>query len=442
MAKTELDTRTDLGASLPAEDKVGDISRLLGESKDMLAARVSAHGRLLGRDLPDRVKHLWTFTDPRHMLPGDPVPERSAASAVDVSDTAVAGAEVPDGAAALIVLRPGGAPVVNLAPSARAAGLVAAPITNTLGLSGMEEGEDERSSGLFHDLNTALWNCGVHIELPRGAILVDPVLVIVQAGSGSTLPRLVVDVREGANLTVVEKHTGGCEGARILGRTELSAAEGARLNHVLIQRWESGVNGHLTVRGYADRDADLLTVFASLGGDRAKVDLFTDLIGEGARSEMRGIALAAANQRFDHHTSHRHKSGHTWSNIDFKAVADDDARSSYTGLIRIEETARESEAFQENRNLLLSDTGRADSIPELEILNEDVSCSHGATVAPVDPEQLFYLQSRGLDADEALRLVVQGFLGQTLDRLPQGVRETVAAIIGSRLETNRGGEAA
>ena len=111
------------------------------------------------------------------------------------------------------------------------------------------------------------------------------------------------------------------------------------------------------------------------------------------------------------------------------------ARSAYTGLIRIQEGAPGSEAYQENRNLLLSDRARADSIPELEILTDDVRCWHGATVAPLDPEQLFYLRSRGLPPNQAMRVIVYGFLDQTLQRLPAHTRERIEAMVANRLHT-------
>jgi len=170
----------------------------------------------------------------------------------------------------------------------------------------------------------------------------------------------------------------------------------------------------------------------------------TDLQGEGARSRMVGVALGGNDQRFDHHTRHRHLAGRTWSDIDFKSVGSDRSRGSYTGLIRIEENARVSEAYQVNRNLLLSEKSHADAIPELEILNEEVSCSHGAlneevscshgaTVAPVDQDQLFYLQSRGMSPDDAIRLVVRGFLEKTLQSIPESLRPEVEKLVESRL---------
>ena len=417
--------------AIPGEDRAAEISRLLGEGGDLLGARLAAHRDLRTAALPDRVRHLWRFTNPAHLLPGDPaVPAPELFASVN---------EGP--AAARVVLRPGAAPHVTVSPAAAAAGVEVAPIASSTDLDLQLGDEADGSPVLFGALNRALWNCGVRVRIPRGVTLEAPLHVRVEAAAPAVLPRLLVEVGEDAEATLVEEHVGGREGTRVVARTELDAAAGARLRHVLVQRWSEGVHGHLTARARAGRDADLRTTFASLGGSRAKVELLSDLAGEGATSEMRGIAFGAADQRFDHHTRHRHLAGHTRSDIDFKAVADGRARSSYTGLIRIEEAARGAEAFQENRNLLLADTGRADSIPELEILNEDVSCSHGATVAPVDPEQIFYLQSRGLAPEAAVRLVVHGFLAGALDRMPERTRESVLKLVTARLDGWKGAAA-
>jgi Fe-S cluster assembly protein SufD len=147
------------------------------------------------------------------------------------------------------------------------------------------------------------------------------------------------------------------------------------------------------------------------------------------------VAMGGDQQHFDHHTEHSHEAVKTFSNLDFKVALTHAARSAYTGMIRIAPHAAGSQAYQENRNLLLSHDARAESIPELEILTDDVRCSHGATVAPIDPEQLFYLNSRGLPNLQATRVIVYGFLDQTLARLPQTTRERIEAFVAARLHT-------
>lgn len=420
-------------------DDLAALSGLTGESPALCARRRAAAGRYAAVADPDRVTHLWRFTDPAHLLPETVQPP--ATGATHAAPHAL-------GAAARVLMVAGLRPLIATDLKALAAGLVVKPLAEAeeelaalsarerAGGSATENLDDEE--GLFQALNGAAWNTGLYVGVPSGAILAEPVHVVIDATGGPTLPRLVVDLGEGAQAVVVEEHHGGDAGSRVVAASELHAAAGACLRHVLVQTWGEDVRGHLTARVRAGRDADVLTVFASFGGERSKVELSTDLAGEGARSEMIGVVMGAGRQRFDHHTRHRHLAGRTWSNIDFKAVADGSARSSYTGLIRIEQDARGSEAYQENRNLLLSDGSRADSIPELEILNQDVGCSHGATVSPVDPAQVFYLQSRGLDPDEALRLIVRGFLEKTLGRLPEDLRERLEALVGTRLAALQG----
>ena len=298
-------------------------------------------------------------------------------------------------AVATIDLWPGLAPLVRTAAGVREGTLAATPLETGSRPSG------QVLSPVFGLLNEAAWNAGVRLEVGRDARLPGPIHLRVHAGAPFFLPRIVVDVAPGAEVTIVEEHMDGGPGVNAVGVTELLAGAASRVRHVLVQAWRPGTTGHLSYQGALDWDAELLTVFGSFGGDRVKLELAVDLAGQGARSEMIGVALAGGEQLFDHHTRHRHLAGRTWSNIDFKAVAAGRARSSYSGLIRIEEHAPFSEAYQENRNLLLSPRSHVDAIPELEIHNQEVSCSHGATVAPVDPEQLFYLQSRGLARDEA-----------------------------------------
>lgn len=336
---------------------------------------------------------------------------------------------------ALIELSPGAPPSVKIGPDGEAAGLVAEPFASPFGLGRTVPAEH----GLFEALNLAAYNAGVVVRVPAGATLERPIRIVAASGAGSFLPRIVIEAGAGSVATVVEEHVGGGEEADRIGVTEVNVAEDARLEHVLVQRMASGSRGHLTVRSHAGSGASVVTVLLALGGDVVKVDLGTRLEGERASSEILGFLLGEGGQHLDHHTVHHHVAPHTTSNIDFKVALTGRSRSVYTGIIRIDEEARTSEAYQENRNLLLSEHSRADTIPELEILNEDVQCTHGATVAPVSEEQVFYLQSRGIPADEASRLIVKGFLEGTLERIPAAVRRRVEPLIEDRLAAFEGG---
>ena len=399
------------------------LSAQLGETEAGLAWRLNALQVYRNVALPDRVQHLWRYTDPAHLMPAETLP-----TAMPSRDT-FAGTLPQDEPA--VLLWPGQAPEPN--DSARAAGVKVTPLLHDDGDAELLGSAAAADAGFFTALNAAAWNAGAAVYVPAGKALAQPLRLLVPAQAATTLPRVLVVAGRGAEVTIVEEHFGGGADHRVVGVTELLVGENAHVRHVLVERWNAGVHGYLAINARVERSASYLGVIASLGGDRLKLETNSDLAGPGARSEMIGVVLGGAKQRFDHHTRHRHLSGDTWSHIDFKAALTEKSRSSYTGLIRIEENAPRSEAFQENRNLLLSDDARADTIPELEILTDDVSCSHGATAAPIDPEQVFYLQSRGIPRREAVQLILRGFLETTLAQVPATVRDSLEALVTERL---------
>ncbi|MFH1176302.1 MAG: Fe-S cluster assembly protein SufD, partial [Acidobacteriota bacterium] len=294
------------------------------------------------------------------------------------------------------------------------------------------------SHGFVEAINLAAWRGGVVVRVPAGVTLEHPIRLrfVAPAAGGASLPRVLVVAGAGSSFEVVEGHLeGDGQAAQVLGVTELLIEDGATVRYGLVQRWEPGITGHLTLRASLGAGARLQLALASFGGGVAKVDVGATLEGRDAEVETYGVAMGAGRQHLDHHTEHIHHAGSTRSNLGFKVAMTGASRSAYTGLISIAREAAGCEAYQENRNLLLAEGARADSIPELEILNDDVRCSHGATVSKLDDEQLFYLQSRGLPRSQAVRLIVYGFLGQTLDRLPQITRERIEALVAARLHS-------
>ncbi|HWO56670.1 MAG TPA: SufD family Fe-S cluster assembly protein, partial [bacterium] len=207
-----------------------------------------------------------------------------------------------------------------------------------------------------------------------------------------------------------------------------------RCHYSAVQNWNSRTVSYLTSRARLDQDARLDTVFTTVGGAKVKVDAGAILAGKGAESNMYGLAIGDRAQHFDHHTVHLHESGHTRSDLHFKVALRDRANSVYTGLIRIDERADYCEAYQENRNLVLSPEAKAESIPELEIMNNEVRCTHGATVGKIDPQEIFYLMSRGIGKDDAVHLIVAGFVAPILDQVPPVMRDRIENIVLARLE--------
>jgi len=425
-------TAPAMAPARPALDEtlLAALAAAAGDESGGLTRRLAAQVRYEAAETPSRVRHLWRFTDPARLLPMNLTAVTGAPG--DVSHTL---APSVAGAAATIDLWPGLPPVVALSDDLPAGQLTVVSAGETAGSPALAADE------LVAALNEAAWNTGIGLAVADGARLPGPIHVRVHASAAASLPRLRLVVGRNAEAMLVEQHLDGGPETRVTGHTAITVGDGSRVRHAIVQVWGQGTNGHLSVSTKAGADADVLTVFGVFGGDEAKLEVRTDLAGKGSRSEIVGVTLVTGKQHGDVHTTHRHLAEHTSSRIDFKAVAAEHARSTYTGLIRIEDQAHHCEAYQENRNLLLSDRARADAIPELEIHNQEVSCSHGATIAPVDPEQLFYLASRGLEHGEAVSLVVGGFLENTMAKLPDDVRTMAEAFVGPRLAAIREGSA-
>jgi len=215
---------------------------------------------------------------------------------------------------------------------------------------------------------------------------------------------------------------------------EVIARDGAQVQYVSVQRLGYGAFYQSVQRTLAGRDATLDTLNVALGASVSRVDLNARLLGPGANSDMLGLYFGDDNQHFDFNTSQDHVSPNTASDLLYKGALDGRSRGVFRGIIRVHRGAQKTDAYQTNRNLLLSPHARADSLPNLEIEADDVKCSHGATVGELDAEAKFYLMSRGLNRTQAERLVVMGFLGEVLARLPLGgVVEKVTRVIEEKL---------
>ncbi len=298
------------------------------------------------------------------------------------------------------------------------------------------------TSGKFEALNGALWNDGIFIYIPDGLVVEKPLHLLRESGlSGSAqYPRLLIVVGKNAEFSVIDEYGGGSldesQPSNTNSAVEIFGLADSRVRYVSLQRQASGMHGYMTHRARIEQGATMLTVPLTFGGAVSKQNFGVILNGRHAESSMFGMLFGSGFQRFDNHTLHHHVSGETTSNIDFKVVLRDKATSAYTGLIRIENDARTCEAYQENRNLLLNSGTRAETIPELEILNEDVRCSHGATLGPIDPLSIFYLLSRGIDEAEAVRMIVSGFVIPTLRQVPEDLRDRIGSFVAQRLEGN------
>jgi Fe-S cluster assembly protein SufD len=290
------------------------------------------------------------------------------------------------------------------------------------------------SVGKFAALNGALWAGGVFLYVPRGVRIEDPIRLLrwIDEPELAYFPRTLIIAAEGSQVGFVEEFASPDFDATAFsnGVVEIYASASSKVQYVGLQQWGRGVKHLATQRTIAGRDASLDTLVVNLGGDVARVDLAASLEGPGARSDMLGLYFGQGKQHFDHFTRQEHRVPHATSDLLYKGGLDGESRAIFRGLIKVFPKAQRTDAYQTNRNLLLSRTAQATSLPNLEIEADDVRCSHAATVGHLDAEELFYIMSRGIPRHEAERLVVFGFFGDVLDRLPlpEVARELRSAI--------------
>jgi Fe-S cluster assembly protein SufD len=294
------------------------------------------------------------------------------------------------------------------------------------------------NEGKFQALNAALWTDGILLWVPVGVHLPHPIRISrwVSTPGKAFFSRTLLVAESGSQVSFVDEVLSEdlSEPSFFSSGVEVFAREGAQVQYVSLQRMGRGAVYFSQQRTLADRDATLNTLNISLGASVSRVDLSAQLRGPGSSSDMLGLYFGDDDQHFDHNTAQDHIAPHTRSDLLFKGALDGASRGIFRGIIRVHKGAQRTDAYQTNRNLLLSETARADSLPNLEIEADDVRCSHGATVGELDAESLFYLMSRGLSRAQAERLVVLGFLGEVLSRLPLGgVVEKVTRCIQDRL---------
>ncbi len=295
-------------------------------------------------------------------------------------------------------------------------------------------GTDEK----FAAHNAALWQHGLLVHVPRGVVVEKPLYVRVAnaVADGSVFFRLLVVAEPESRFTLVEEYVSDAPDlpAYTNAAVELFVEEGAKLEYVSIQNLSRETWHFASHHARVERDAELDWVAGGFGSKKGKTRIQNDLAGPGATSRVTGAYFADGRQHLDYDTFQEHMAPSTTSDFAFKGALRDRATAVWRGMIRVEPDAQRTNAYQENRNLLLSDRAHADSIPGLEIMANDVRCTHGATIGQVDREQLFYLMARGLSRAEAERLIVRGFFADILDRIElEPVREALGAVLEERI---------
>lgn len=431
---------TDIGALVEA---------LCERSPDWLAElRREAWAKYQELPYPKGREEYWRWTDVRSVQPdnfrflspeaGTDVTSlpKSAGAALELSGVEPAGQ---------MVNADGDAVSAELSDEAREAGVI---------LTDLDEAVREHADLLrprlgslvpaddpFTALSLACHRGGTFLYVPKGVRLEMPFQAMHWISEGSAgaaiLPRTVVIVEDGAEIVFNDLYSSDAMDVTTLASpaAEVFIGQGAQVGWVTWQDWGPGVRHMAHVRAHLDRDATLNTLLVTLGGDFSRVWKECTLAGEGAQSYMYGLYFSHGEQNFEHWTVQDHASPHTTSDLLYKGALADTSQAVYYGTIRIRKGARNSDAYQKNQNLALSSQARALPNPQLEIENNDVRCTHGATVGQLDAESLFYLQSRGIPREEARRLVVFGFFNHVLERVRwSGMGERLGEAIQEKME--------
>lgn len=288
----------------------------------------------------------------------------------------------------------------------------------------------------FTALNTALTTSGALLYVPKNVVVELPLILehIATGDAACVYPHTLVILEDNARATLIEHFASAEADARHFasGVNDLHAGAGAQLTYIGAQTWSSNTLAFQTNSIVAQRDARVTSLNVHLGGRQARHESHSRLQGPGAHSEMLALTIATGAQQFDQRTLQTHQAPHTSSNLLYKNALLDTAKTIFSGLIIVEADAQKTDAYQSNRNLMLSDTAESNSLPGLEIQANDVRCTHGATSARIPAEQEFYLQSRGIDPKNAHELLVAGFFEEVLNKLEN---EELHAVLTSLLQT-------
>ncbi len=286
-------------------------------------------------------------------------------------------------------------------------------------------------------LNAALWQNGTFLYVPKNIEVELPLGAFYSADAGGlSAPRTLIVLEANARATFIDEYTSEEFGERLFstGSVEIILGDGSNLRYVSLQNWSRTVAQINRIRAKLDRNSRLESLTVSLGADAARAEVECVMNGPGSESELLGLYFADNKQHYNQYTLQHHAADHAHSDLLFKGALRDASTAVYSGMIKVDEGAQKTDAYQTNRNLLLDSDSNAVSIPQLEIGANDVRCSHGSTTSPVPEDQRFYLMSRGLSPEVAEHVLVTGFLHEVTSRvtLPK-VAEYVERIVQAKL---------
>lgn len=386
----------------------------ISEPAWLVEKRESAKKSYDSMSLPDRVSHLWKYTDPSVFITDvDKTKSNESKMEFSISEDAIKK----------------GVLLLDINDALKSKGDLLKTYFDKL---------NSNEPDKINLLNQVLWNTGYFIYIPKNVKLEKPIIVKSSIPAGFEAKRILIILEEEASASLIDEVLSSDDlTSSINVVSEVFLAKNAQLSYLNINLSGKQTISHLFQRASLCANSELTNLVVALGGKISKADMRSILDEENSKSHTFGIVLGDEKQHFDHHTILDHQASFTKSSLNFRVALKGKSKSAYTGNLKITHEALKCEAVQENRNLLLSKDAKAESIPELEILTNDVEkCSHGVTVGQVDKDQIYYLMSRGLTRLEAEKMIIEGFLEPTISRIPDEVlREEVKTRIEQKLQT-------
>lgn len=290
----------------------------------------------------------------------------------------------------------------------------------------------------FDALHGAFWHGGYVLHVPKGVHVEIPLHVSIALSevNRADLSHVLIIAEASSQVVILEENLSldATASGMHSGAVEIFAGQNASVTYVQVQRWNHHVWNFASHRAIVERDAQLCWVTATFGGRLNKLNQVSVLDGPGCDVKMLGLSFTDGRQHLDVSTAQEHASPHTSSDLLYRTVLKDRAQSAWGGNIYVYPEANYTDAYQKNDNLVLSERAHADTLPGLEIQAHEVRCTHGATAGKIDPEQIFYLMSRGMSYAQAERLIVEGFFEPVLERIPlESVREELSESITRKL---------
>jgi Fe-S cluster assembly protein SufD len=399
-----------------------------GEPAFLRAIRERALAEFDALPMPSPETEEWRYTDITDLdLDFEPFAAGGAADSLDqVPEDLLAAAGDVGERAGLAIQRNSEVMTVHLDPALERGGVIFAGLDRATALH--PDLVERHLHSLvptdrtrFTALHAAFRTGGTFLHVPAGVRVSLPLqtLTFLEADGAAVFPHTLIVADDGAEVTFIDRYVSPHLNRALSDAVvEIVAGTGSRVRYVALQEWGDGVHHFSVQRAVVGRDAELRTLGVAFGGTLARAEAESLLEGDGGSSEMLGLYFGDADQHIDHRSIQDHVGNQTSSDLLYKGALQGSSRAIYTGTVVIRKGAHRCNAYQTNRNVLLSDTAKAHSVPNLEILtNDPVRCGHAASVGPVSEDELFYLQSRGISPAEAERLIVTGFFREVLDRV-------------------------